>query len=104
MASGLQCWDSSGTLIVDLGDYSCRFFNRYTIPVSQGSPVSVNYAASGVTANNHFAILCQRNGSNNVDGQGFMAVTYNGGITIIRTSTSWGINTSNVTVEVYEFI
>lgn len=38
MAQGLQCWNSSGVLVVDLGDYNIRFMGTYSFTTSTGVP------------------------------------------------------------------
>lgn len=38
--SGLQCWDGSGNIVVDLGDYSVRFIGLYGVNIPSGA----NYA------------------------------------------------------------
>lgn len=41
MAQGLQCWNASGTLIVDLGDYNMRFMGTYTITATSAQSYTV---------------------------------------------------------------
>lgn len=36
MSQGLQCWNSAGTLIVDLGDYNIRYMGSVNLAVTQG--------------------------------------------------------------------
>lgn len=36
MAQGLQCWDATGTLTVDLNDYNMRFMGTVSLAVSAG--------------------------------------------------------------------
>jgi hypothetical protein len=36
MAFGLQCWDGSGKLVVDLSDYNCRYIGTYDITMASG--------------------------------------------------------------------
>lgn len=37
MAQGLQCWDSSGRLVVDLGDYNMRFMGTASLSIAAGT-------------------------------------------------------------------
>lgn len=49
MAQGLQCWNGSGTLIVDLQDYNMRYVGSQSL--SLGGTWQWNIAYSGMTAN-----------------------------------------------------
>lgn len=48
MAQGLQCWDSSGRLVVDLGDYNMRFMGTASLAISAGTTNTWNVAFSGM--------------------------------------------------------
>lgn len=48
MAQGLQCWNGSGTLIVDLQDYNLRYVGSQT--QSLGGTWQWNIAYAGMTA------------------------------------------------------
>lgn len=37
MAQGLQCWNGSGVLVVDLTDYNIRYMGTYNINVSSST-------------------------------------------------------------------
>ncbi|EFL9656579.1 hypothetical protein IGU62_001769 [Escherichia coli] len=37
MAQGLQCWDASGRLVVDLGDYNMRFMGTASLAIAAGT-------------------------------------------------------------------
>lgn len=49
MAQGLQCWNASGTLIVDLQDYNLRYVGSQTQTLNTGVS-QWNFAYSGMTA------------------------------------------------------
>lgn len=49
MAQGLQCWNASGTLIVDLQDYNLRFVGSATYTL--GGTYQWNIGYGGMTAN-----------------------------------------------------
>lgn len=36
MAQGLQCWDGSGRIVVDLGDYNMRYMGSTTLSIAAG--------------------------------------------------------------------
>lgn len=58
--AGLQCWDASGRLIVDLGDYMVRYHGSTTIRFTgTGRTVTINYP--GVTQNGSFAVITNTN-------------------------------------------
>lgn len=41
MAQGLQCWNSAGVLVVDLGDYNMRYMGTYSITATTASSYTV---------------------------------------------------------------
>lgn len=104
MAQGLQAWNGSGVMIVDIGDYSTRFYTSLwiTLPAHQDA---VSVAVGGVTNNSHFAVITQGNDASidplylatsltATSGNGVVWVTaMNGALTISRT----------VLVDVYAF-
>lgn len=47
MAQGLQCWDGSGRLIVDLGDYNLRFVQNFAVTCS-GTALTWNFNFPGM--------------------------------------------------------
>ena len=105
MAQGLQAWNENGVLVVDIGDYSTRFYTSLwvTLPAYQDA---VSVGVGGVTNNSHFAVITQGSDAS-IDplflatsltataGNGVVWVTaINGALTISRT----------VLVDVYAFI
>lgn len=48
MAQGLQCWDGSGRLIVDLGDYNLRYVGSQTHTLGGGPQWNIGFG--GMTA------------------------------------------------------
>ncbi|KLE44082.1 hypothetical protein YA12_19385 [Klebsiella aerogenes] len=50
MAQGLQCWDASGRLVVDIGDYNMRYMGTYSIS-SQGGVDNFNINVPGMHHN-----------------------------------------------------
>ena len=46
--SGLQCWDGSGNLSVDLGDYNMRYVGSVASPIGAGTTTSWAVAWSGM--------------------------------------------------------
>jgi len=48
MAQGLQCWNASGTLIVDLQDYNLRYVGSQTQTLAGAQQWNIAY--SGMTA------------------------------------------------------
>lgn len=101
MAAGLQCWDASGNLVVDLGDYSTRFIGRYNVNFPR-SVDRVQLNVPGVTDSNSFASVMGANlGSTYVTD--YAPVCRSGGIDIIYVP---GRNPSvdlTLYVEVYMF-
>lgn len=98
--AGLQCWDSSGNLVVDLGDYNTRYASTVSInfPTSVQS-VSVN--VSGVTASNSIAVVK----SVSIGGiYYYTASCYNGGFTVFYTPSRNPLYAQTVTVEIYQFL
>lgn len=53
MAQGLQCWNASNQLVVDLGDYNIRYVGTYTIAVNS-STATYTVAVSGMATTGWF--------------------------------------------------
>jgi len=45
---GLRCWDASGRLVVDLGDYNIRYVGSVASSIAAGSTISWAVAFSGM--------------------------------------------------------
>lgn len=56
MPCGLQCWDATGKLVVDIGDYNTRYLGG----ISSGMPANVGEITvtfAGLTASGSFAVI-----------------------------------------------
>ncbi|EFJ1906879.1 hypothetical protein HRZ08_004668 [Escherichia coli] len=73
MAQGLQCWNSAGVLVVDLGDYNMRYMGTYSITATTASSYTVTvpgmkttgwiaYYAPSTDVFNEWSVICN-NGS-----------------------------------------
>ncbi|MGK6325776.1 hypothetical protein ACMGEE_01565 [Erwinia sp. DT-104] len=83
MPAGMQCWDETGKLIVDIGDYNCRFIGVVNVSCPANiSEVTVSYA--GITANGSFGVVIATNSGAGISSISEYAVrTYDGGIRVI---------------------
>ena len=66
MPCGLQCWDASGKLVVDLTDYYLRYVGSYPVKTPKGngsSVVSVATTVPGMTAAGWMAVIVACNPS-----------------------------------------
>lgn len=100
MPAGLQAWDASGNLVVDLGDFNTRFVTRQNVSFPRTTrQVSVN--VSGLTAANSFAVIMgTASGYNKSD---YAAVTRNGGVDILYVPGSNPYMDQTLYLEVYMF-
>lgn len=55
MPQGVQCWDASGNLVADIGDYNCRYIGTLTVSVPALATV-VTTAYPAATASGYFAV------------------------------------------------
>ncbi|WP_139810733.1 hypothetical protein [Pantoea rwandensis] len=56
MPAGLQCWDATGKLVVDIGDYNTRYLGRASGTIdTNAAQLFIPY--SGVTLNGSFAVI-----------------------------------------------
>lgn len=102
MPQGLQAWDASGNLVVDLGDYSTRFITSIAMNMPAQQDV-VNVAVSGVTDAGHFAVITKGNSSTlpGVVVTEMTAITSNGSVYLVaQNKTSYA---RPVTVDIYAF-
>ena len=104
MPQGLQAWDASGTLIVDLGDYSTRFITSIS-PSLPANSTALQIAVSGVTDAGHFAVITVGNSSVST---GLLltdltATTYNGGVWLIALTGAFTV-ARPVTIDIYAFV
>lgn len=61
--SGLQCWDASGTLIVDLGDYNMRYMGTVGLSIAAGTTTAWPVAFGGMRPTGWLAVKQDGNGS-----------------------------------------
>ncbi|ELY4215878.1 hypothetical protein SMY84_001768 [Cronobacter turicensis] len=94
--AGLQCWDASGNLIVDLGDYMLRHVARVQFNQVAGAVSQVNIPVAGVTATGSFAVFTPPYG----DRQSIVSC-YDGGVTI---NFAFGFSPASGPVDIYSFI
>ncbi|ELQ6036669.1 hypothetical protein [Cronobacter sakazakii] len=95
--SGLQCWDASGKLVVDLGDYMLKKQAEVRVPSKTGSYKQVNIPITGVTAS-CFAVL----NTDYIQDNTWVTACYDGGVTIYFTLGQYFSGTA--TLEVYSYI
>lgn len=103
MAAGLQAWDASGRLVVDLTDFTTRFVTSVTVTIPANQTAAF-LTIGGVTPDAHFAVITKGNDSLT---QGLLltelcASCTNGGVWVVSLN---GIYVSNrtVVVDVYTF-
>lgn len=95
MAFGLQCWDASGKLVVDLSDYNCRYIGTYDITIPRGQN-SATVGVAGISATTAFGAIVKPN----FFIEAFAEASTNA-ITVYRLfGTSYG---ETYTVEVYSY-
>jgi len=97
MAFGLQCWDGSGRLVVDLSDYNCRFIGTYTAKMASGAK-SFTQSVPGINASNSFAIITHNSFGGFVD---CYCVTGTNSFTLYQMNGYYSSET--FTVEVYRY-
>lgn len=104
MPGGLQCWDSTGKLVVDIGDYNTRYLGRTTGTIDTNA-AQLTIPFSGSTLSGSFAVIVgtQSNstGAPNAYPYEFAARAINNGVQIIRVG---GAKNVTLTVDVYAFI
>lgn len=104
MPAGLQCWDATGKLIVDIGDYNTRYLGRTTGTIdTNAAQLFIPYA--GVTLNGSFAVIVatqsNSSGAPVAYPYEFAARAISNGVQIIRVG---GAKNVTLTVDVYAFI
>lgn len=100
MPQGIQCWDASGNLVADIGDYNLRLIGSVNITAPTGStPVTTAYA--GVTSAGYFAVpVAASSGAYSLNYYACRA--YDGGIRTYATLPAAVANT--LTINIYGFI
>ena len=104
MSQGIQCWDASGNLVIDIGSYSCRYIGTYSVAMAAGVSL-VSQSISGLVGDNSFAaVVASSYTSSYVDGAWY-AKTKDGGFDIFYLPSTSGMSTAvTLTVDVYAFI
>lgn len=77
MAAGLQCWDASGKLLIDLTDTYLQFVQEGTIGLPPGA-TSNTLSISGVSPDTHVVLQLNRYGY----GGRYAMIVVQGGIRI----------------------
>ncbi|UGO53114.1 hypothetical protein HAZELMIKA_24 [Klebsiella phage vB_KaeD_HazelMika] len=101
MPAGLQAWDASGNLVVDLGDFSTRFVVRQNISFPRTTR-AVSFNVAGLTGANSFAVVMVAS-AGAVYKASYAAVTKNGGVDVLYLPTSNPFVDQTLTIEVYVF-
>lgn len=99
--SGLQCWDASGKLIVDIGDYNCRYLGSATINIAANTPVTTG-SFGGLTENGSFGVVVNSTSGVGFNYSTYAVRTYNGGYRVFYTAGS-NIATT-LTLNFYSFL
>lgn len=97
MPGGLQCWDGSGRVAVDLSDYAIRYMGSTSVSLSTGE-TSKNVAFSGATQDGAFVTIVSTGPTVNE----YFCRAYNGGFTLYYLPTG-GSPAITLNVEVYNF-
>ena len=100
--SGLQAWDGSGNLIVDIGDFSTRFVTRQNVYFPQNVQM-VSFTVWGINGYNSFAAIKGWD----VAGAGiasYACVTRENAVDIIYLPATNPLHASTMYVEVYQFV
>lgn len=104
MPAGLQCWDATGKLIVDIGDYNTRYLGRTTGTIDTNA-AQLFIPFSGATLSGSFAVIVgaksNSSGAPVAYPYEFAARSVNNGVQIIRVG---GAKNVTLTVDVYAFI
>ncbi|HFT3200958.1 hypothetical protein QM142_19135 [Klebsiella pneumoniae] len=97
MPQGLQCWDSSGRIAVDLTDYAIRYIGSTSVTFAAGETVKDVYF-SGVTQDGSFITIVTAG----VTANEYYCRAFNGGFTAFYLPIT-GSPAFTFTVEVYNF-
>lgn len=95
--SGLQCWDATGRLVVDLGDYLLKKQAEVQVPSKAGAYKQVNVPILGVTESCFAVLNCDI-----IQDKAWATSCYNGGVTIYFTLGQYFSGTA--TLEIYSYI
>lgn len=97
MPGGLQCWDESGRVTVDLSDYSIRYIGSISVSLSSGQ-ASKNVPFPGITQDGSLVSIV----STGVTANEYFCRAYDGGFTLYYLPTG-GSMAITLNVEVYNF-
>lgn len=100
MAAGLQCWDATGKLIVDIGDYNTRYLGRTTVTMAANTNL-VAGSFAGLTLSGSFVVV-SASSSSNFSPSNFAARSYDGGFRVFKLSSYTAAVT--LTLDMYAFI
>lgn len=100
MPAGMQCWDASGKLVVDIGDYNTRYLGRTTATMAANTN-QLTGSFSGLTANGSFAVVASVSGTNLTPPQ-FATRVYDGGYRVFKLSRFTAAAT--LTLDLYAFL
>lgn len=101
MPCGLQCWDASGKLVVDIGDYNTRYLGRTTVTI----PANVNMVTGsygGITSVGSFAAVVSTSSTSYFKTNNFATRTYDSGYRVWRLSRD--VTAVTLTLDLYAFI
>jgi len=101
MAGGLQCWDATGKLIVDIGDYNTRCLGRTTITMAANTNL-VAGSFAGLTASGSFVVVVSASSSSYFTPSNFAARSYDGGFRVFKLSSYTAAVT--LTLDMYAFL
>lgn len=95
--SGLQCWDASGRLITDIGDYNMRYMGSRTLSVGPGAN-SWNVSFPGMSQSGWIVTL-----SNTLFWTDYYCIPYNGQFNVQYLPVS-APYAETLTFEIYKFV
>lgn len=102
MPAGLQCWDATGKLIVDIGDYNSRYLGSVNVAFPANTLV-ITFSYSGLKANGSFGVVVATTSGGGVSSIAEHAVrTYDGGFRVFCISP--GNSAATLTINLYGFI
>lgn len=101
MPAGLQCWDASGKLVVDIGDYNTRYLGRITVTMPANTSVLTG-AYSGLTSSGSFVVVTAASSATYITPAQFAAKSNDGAYTVFKLYSSPTAVT--LTLDLYGFI
>lgn len=101
MPCGMQCWDASGKIVVDIGDYNTRYLGRTTITIPANTNV-VTGSFGGLTTGGSFASVVSASSTSYFKTNNFATRTYEGGYRVWRLSRN--VTAVTLTLDLYAFI